>query len=1571
MIARLSEENCERSATLLASCCLLLSGHLGIASAAIAQILPDGTTGTQVEQTGNIFAIDGGRVEGSNLFHSFSEFSIPAGAEARFNNAASAANIFTRVTGTQPSNIDGLLQANGIANVFLLNPNGIVFGPDARLDVGGSFLATTADSIVFADGVAFSASDAQSQPLLTISAPVGLQFGSSAAAIANRSVAVSPAVAVSPEFMLPTGLQVLPGNTLALVGGDVLLDGGNLTAIGGRVELGSAVENSFVTLDFTNEPFRLSYGEAVRHKDILLRGAIVITNLPGTGGGSVQVQGRQIAITDGSTILSAGTTDTDALSLSASEAIIVESSNIGINAQALESDASGNITIDARQVILRDGGTIEAGTTVASEGSNISVKAGSVEISGGNQSQVSVLSTSTSSEGSAGNITIETASLRVLNGARIESSTVAGGNGGTINISATELVKVSGSTVIDGETLASSISAASIIPPSSSTPPSGNGGSVTIETSNLSVSNGAEISVSNEGMGNAGTLSIVTTGDTFLEDAGRIAASTASGGGGDLVFDVGGATVLRNNSSISTTAGGTGSGGNIDIKSGFLVGLGNSDITADAFEGPGGAIRIASSGIFGFVIRSAEQLQAEVSEDLTDFDPSQLSTSDITAISQSNPELSGEVTVEELDSDPSEELLHLSEGTEDLSDSIGLLCNSVRDSEFIATGRGGLPPVPGDTFDRPALLEDLGEDVRLPKPLVEAKDWKMGKDGEVELSGPRFEDGTALLVEGRQHFRKERYEAAIARWQEALKIFQATGANSQATLIESNLAIATARIGRWEEANRHLTQGWQWLAALPDKERAKLSGILLNARGTLALERGASQRALGIWEAAIEAYQEKENDDGEFKAKLARAQALRALGFNRRATVAFAETVEATEGETSERRAIALRAYGNALHSVGEFERAEEILQQSLAVSRSIAKDPQTASAYASNRHVSAAFIALGNVERDRQNDVASQQYYEAAEAIAPSESLLAIARLNRWSLAMKAGDSDTANDLQPKIASHLETLPPSRNGIYTLLGYGRVLQEFQNRYAKSNDRASPDAHAIAAPVRLAIQHAEELADERALAYGEGFLGRAYEIAGRWEEARDLTEKALTRSHELAAPEMEFRWQWQLGRLLGRMEKRAEAIAAYQDATNLLQGLRSDLASIDPEVQFSFADEIEPLYRQYIDLLLDPDREPSGNSLALARDAIDALRLAELDNFFHDACLLQGPIAIDEIGDPNTAVLSVILLEESVLANAPRMEIILSLPDRPLRRYTVVVNTAEVDFAVERMRKYVTDGGSLRGEYLPIAQTLYDWLIRPVENDLADSGVQNLAFVLDGSLRNAPLPALSDGERFLIEKYSLSVSPSMRLVDPQPFTFDNLRVLAAGLSEPHQEFPPLLHVWEELDIVRDTVPTKILLNEAFTQPALQRLLRKRAFPGVHIATHGSFSSNIEDTFLLVWGDRIGPRELERLLKSASPNGNPIELLVLSACQTALGDKRAALGLAGISVRAGARSTLASLWLVDDRATSALMKQFYKEISAPHITKAEALRRAQLYLLQHTHQRHPFFWSGFVLVGNWL
>ncbi|MDJ0708257.1 MAG: CHAT domain-containing protein, partial [Leptolyngbyaceae cyanobacterium MO_188.B28] len=488
------------------------------------------------------------------------------------------------------------------------------------------------------------------------------------------------------------------------------------------------------------------------------------------------------------------------------------------------------------------------------------------------------------------------------------------------------------------------------------------------------------------------------------------------------------------------------------------------------------------------------------------------------------------------------------------------------------------------------------------------------------------------------------------------------------------------------------------------------------------------------------------------------------------------------------------------------------------------------------------------------------------------------------------------------------------------------------------------------------------LPDQRAEAYALGELGHLYEVSSQWGEAKDLTEQAIHLAQGINGVDIEAPWQWQLGRILKQQGKPVEAIAAYTDAVHSLRFLRQELVTLDPDFQFSFTEKVEPVYRELVSLVLA--QNPDQANLQTARELIQDLQYAELYNYFREPCLQATPQSIDGVDDKAAVIYPIIL--------ADRLVVIASMAEHPLYYYETRLHQSEIEAAIDQLRLYLNPH-FFDEDRLSLSQQLYDWLIRPAETALADNDIQTLVFVLDGSLRSLPMAALHDGQQYLIEKYNVSLNPGLQLLEPRSLELGQLKTLTAGLSQSHRGFNALPAVEIEVNQIAKQVPSTVLLNQDFTSDHLKQVIDSVPFPVVHLATHGRYGAKVEDTFLVTWDSQINVRQLDELLRARERDiAHPLELLVLSACQTATGDKRAALGLAGFAIRSGARSTLATLWQVNDDSTAQLMVAFYQQLTQhPEITKAEALRQAQLQLLRQSAYQHPFYWAPFVLIGNWL
>ncbi|WP_334987891.1 CHAT domain-containing protein [Nostoc sp.] len=842
------------------------------------------------------------------------------------------------------------------------------------------------------------------------------------------------------------------------------------------------------------------------------------------------------------------------------------------------------------------------------------------------------------------------------------------------------------------------------------------------------------------------------------------------------------------------------------------------------------------------------------------------------------------------------------------------------------------------------------------------------------------------------------------------------------------------------------------------EERLQIIAQTLDVQGQLQLAQGQAEAALTTWQKAADIYQQIGDRVTLTRNRINSAQALQALGLYLQANKILNEVQQTlTSLPDSLIVATALRSLGNVRRVVGDLNVSRLVLGKSLAVAKRVQSPKAIAEAQLSlgntaraqqdteaalQYYQQAAAVSVSSitriqahlnllsllleekeVQRGRRQEAGGRRS-NSAGVESPSElkplngsSVGVFNPCSLWSRQETASaavasprasgsfppascplppafiDKNNLQDalaLSSQIQLEISNLPPSRASVYTGIKFAQTLAELKQKTTSD----TPSWLDIAQQLSNAIKQAQNLQDRRAESYAMGTLGELYEKTGQFSEAQDLTEKSLFIAQSINASDIAYQWQWQLGRILKKKGDIKSAIASYNVAYNTLQSLRSDLVTMNPDVQFSFRENVEPVYRELVELLLrstvgvgaasGKKAEQSSSStvplslqesinqddLKLARNVIESLQLAELDNFFRSACLnpTQELDPVVDKKDQQAAVIYPIILPD-------RLDVILKLPNQDLRHYKTAIRQDNVENIIAELRKNLLNvTATVRVQQQ--SQQIYDWLIRPVSAELAKSEIKTLVFVLDGELRNIPMGVLYDKqqEKYLVEQYAIALTPGLQLLDPKPLRQIQLNALTAGVSEKRpvegREFSELQNVPRELKEIKSEVSkSEELLNQQFTETNLQNKLQTVPFSVVHLATHGQFSSDAEKTFILTWNKLVKVKEFDNLLRVSDKNrSNGIELLVLSACQTAEGDKRAALGLAGIAMRAGVRSTLATLWSIDDRSTSDVMSEFYRQLKAG-VNKAEALQRAQLAVFAK--EKAPYFWAPYVLVGNWL
>jgi CHAT domain-containing protein/tetratricopeptide (TPR) repeat protein len=746
-----------------------------------------------------------------------------------------------------------------------------------------------------------------------------------------------------------------------------------------------------------------------------------------------------------------------------------------------------------------------------------------------------------------------------------------------------------------------------------------------------------------------------------------------------------------------------------------------------------------------------------------------------------------------------------------------------------------------------------------------------------------------------------------------------------------------------------------------------------NQQGAKYLAAGQADLALKSWKQAYSLYSQAQDPAGMIGSQINQAQALQSLGFYRQSLLLL-RSINSTlqQQPNSSLKAQGLLSLGNGLRGLRQLEKknekpgtpvgAKEILKQALSIANAV-QDSATAAQIK---------LSLGNTLQllgTEQSATAIETYKELATATDP---LLKVqAEINLYRLESAEGSAANTQEVITKIRKELDALPASRQTTHAYINLAETIKK--NKSGALTDKDS--LLQVAKLLTTAIEQSKTIKDDRSTIQALDALANLYERNAQYAAAQDLTQQALVLAENLPAPDLAYRLHWQMGRVLAAQNRDASSIVSYRQAISHLGSLRNDLAALDADVQFSFRNSVEPVYRELVALLLkDEEKTPVAN-LSDARDLIESLQVAELQSFLRQGCLDNDAnlgnrtVQIDQI-DKTAAVIYPIVLPD-------RVAVIAALPQQPLRYYsqstrvpaeTLLANVTKLRSRVEEVEFTPQQEKAFNRQ----SKQIYDQIIAPMTNDLERTKPQTLVFVLDGALRNMPMSALYDGKQYLVEKYKLALTPGLRLLPPKGSAEKGkLQVFAGGITEARQGFVALPGVKPEIESINKLIPNKSLVNADFNDSLVGNSLVNNNSQIVHLATHGQFSSNADDTFLLTWDNRIDLGKLNSLIKDrSSQSDNAINLLVLSACQTAIGDDRATLGLAGVAVRAGARSTIASLWSVSDEATQLLMSNLYQKLVATNLGKAESLQTAQQSLLRTKEYRAPFYWAPFILVGNW-
>ncbi len=734
----------------------------------------------------------------------------------------------------------------------------------------------------------------------------------------------------------------------------------------------------------------------------------------------------------------------------------------------------------------------------------------------------------------------------------------------------------------------------------------------------------------------------------------------------------------------------------------------------------------------------------------------------------------------------------------------------------------------------------------------------------------------------------------------------------------------------------------------------------LISEGKAFYRKGDFEHAAISWEQVLK-LSDAQKDTGIYMDTVINlAGVYQSIGYHQKALSALQTALPfAEKSEDHSRKAIFLNKIADIYFTLESPEETGKYLSRALEEAQA-AKD---------SRAMANVLINMGNVLSTDGNYTGAMELYEESLAIMEplheDFEMKSKALINAARTAFFAGNEELTRTVLNDALAKIKSFPDSQGKAADLVSLSLLIREIQNGLPPDSKFTLSAYQALEEAKRIA----DTSKDPRSAAYSYGYMGQLYEEEGRYAESLALTRSAIFFAEQGNFPEILYRWQWQAGRLFSAEGDNESAVKAYKNAIATLNPIRQELFKGYRLHQDVFNERVKPVYLGLADLLLKKaetvtDKESRELLLMEARDTMELLKTAELEDFFGDECVtaMQTEETKLERTPPHTAVLYPIPLPDS-------LALLLILPDS-IKLKRVSAGSEDIGKTVTQYRERLQT--RVNNRFLYESKQLYDWIIRPVESELAAQEVDTLIIAPDGALRLIPFSTLNDGERFMIEKYAVGTIPAIRLTDMRPFTKQNMNLLLTGLSESRQGFSALPGVPGELRDIKEIMNAKgIIQNNDYTVEALTNKFKEEPYALIHIATHGVFGGTPEESFLLTYNDKLTMNLLERVISLGKFREQKVELLTLSACQTALGNERAAMGLAGVAVKAGVKGVIATLWFVDDEATSLAIREFYRQLKTPGLSKAKAMQNVQKQLIAQRRYWHPLYWGPFLVIGNWM
>ena len=1469
-----------------------------------------------------------GRLVGDNLFHSFSHFSIDNGESATFFSSIQVKNIISRVTGNNISQIDGPLKSyiigsdkNSPANFYLINPNGIVFGPKARLETDGSFYGLTCDYMIMDNGQNF---DVHAEtPNLSMASPYAFGFlnepaGSIVMNGGNKHLE----------------LKVTKNQRISLFASGIDIKKSYLNAEKGQIYIAS-ISGACKIIPTTS---------GYENMDTIDRGPISVTNDSelnvsgrdyGDASGDIFIMGGHVhfnvsyieARTEGKQ--NGGITLINASSVIFEEMVRIYSDNISHpgDPASLNDYYGGNVLIHATgEVLLSNNSCIETGAAASTGERDHLCHAGSVEI--------------------------KADSISLLMGSSISSHSSNAGNTGNIELNANKKIQISTKSILF--------------------------------SNSFQYDENGSISQDIKDKNTNANISLDADNIYFFDKGGIASQTTNYGDGGDILLNAR-KSIYMDSGSLSSYCQTSknhsqtiiqGKAGDINIKAASLFMTNDSEMIASTRDQrQGGSIQIDLSD-------SMHMDQSHIFSESTALDGGAAGKISIHAGDSIHLLKNSALTTEAINADDNESL-GKGEIIATAKNDIIIVDSKITSSVLGGKDNAGNIDTFADTIvmNRSQIIAKAdqgrggnihivaGQFVQSAESIVDASSNK-GIDGDVTIDSPEMNasSGIATMPTDMLNAQQWMRTPCDARSSENISRFVVQGLDASPTSLDDLWPSPPAK---FDKIDIHISDCKHCKNKTLDPNIDQLF-----SKGNQYYQTGQFNEAANIIRKILAIPQESLSETIHFYALTFLNRTLCALGYHQEVVAAYEIFLPRIQSSSHDHlAALFYNDMGDLYLSMRDLPKARKYLNLAYQKAKSM-KDPliiaNTLNNYANLRLV-----------ENRLNG-AIKRYQKALSLIKdrPNEFLLkSTLSLNLVFAYIESNIKNEWLNAVNSCLSYIQQLPEIHDKAALFIALSLRIRDIQTRLEMPRQDLTQLAIQL---LEQALVLSEDLNDHRLLSLVHGYMGKIFEDENEYDQAFQYTRQAIFIAQEYHFPEIQYLWEWQLGRLFIQTAQKNAAYMSFNNAMKTLKPIRHKLFIGIRGHEHVFSQKVRPIYLGMANLLMEKADSESielsrKNYLNQAINTMETLKQAEIQDYFDDECLVSIQKSGTGIGriPSNTAILYPVPFPD-------HLSILLVLPDG-INHFRIPVNGKKLRETVNHFRHLLEDWDGVEewkdewfghlheglesAEIMRPSQNLYDWIIQPIEDTLTTANIDTLLIAPDGVLRLIPLSALNDGAFFLIEKYALVTIPAISLTDMQQITRQKENVLLAGLSEERHGAMPLTFVKKELDGVNAILPGEILMNENFSLSNLTQKFKTNKYTIVHLATHGVFGGSPDSTYLLTYDRKLTMNQLEELIHLTKLNQNNIDFLALSACQTAQGNERAAFGLAGIALKAGAKSALATLWTVDDRAASRVLIHFYEQFSYQQ-TKAGALQSAMKQLIDDTHFCHPSYWAPFLLIGNW-